>query len=191
MAATLNQIFLIALQLLLAILFVFSAVGKGLDSNGFAGALAVTGFRDSIIKPLEKIVPGAEVGLALALVCGTARSRQLAIIASILLLATFSAWMITVVARGQHVSCACFGSKGALIGWITVARNVVLIGVALTALFLSGHSSTLGLPLTIPGIATAAGSALLVALLITFRYGRRGMTLSGSSLLIAHEGNFT
>ncbi|MDQ3177060.1 MAG: hypothetical protein M3Q72_05860 [Actinomycetota bacterium] len=53
---------------------------------------------------------------------------------AVALLAAFTAAIVTNLARGRHPPCACFGSlTPGPISWVDVARNTLLIVIALVA----------------------------------------------------------
>lgn len=78
---------------------------------------------------LASVVPGVELALGAALVVGLA--RRAAALAAVALLCAFTALLAVRLIQGVRPVCACFGRLSRRpIGWTTLARNVVLIGLA-------------------------------------------------------------
>jgi uncharacterized membrane protein YphA (DoxX/SURF4 family) len=79
------------------------------------------------------VVPWVEIVLGAVLVVQVAR-RAAALVALVLLLA-FTVLIVRRLAQGRHPPCACFGAWSAKpIGWRTVARNLMLMALAVIAL---------------------------------------------------------
>ncbi|GAA2577200.1 MauE/DoxX family redox-associated membrane protein [Actinomadura fulvescens] len=78
------------------------------------------------------------------------------------LLAAFGVAMAAALRGGVSTSCRCFGASTAPIGWRHVARNALLVCVAVAGL---AAASTVGSPPP-AGMALAAVSAAVLALLV-------------------------
>ena len=77
------------------------------------------------------LVPWVELSLGALLVVGVV--RPLVAIATAVLLAAFTALLSARLARGERPPCACFGRLSTRpISWWSVARNLVLIALAVT-----------------------------------------------------------
>ena len=75
------------------------------------------------------LVPWVELSLGALLVVGVV--RPLVAIATAVLLAAFTALLSARLARGERPPCACFGRLSTRpISWWSVARNLVLIALA-------------------------------------------------------------
>jgi peroxiredoxin/uncharacterized membrane protein YphA (DoxX/SURF4 family) len=124
----LDSLFIIA-RLLLAAVFVAAALNKLRDRNGSQQALANFGVPAAMTAPIARMLPVVELGIALALVpTVTGWWGALGALAILLL---FSAGIIANLARGRRPVCHCFGLLGSKpIGWLALARNAVLAGVA-------------------------------------------------------------
>ncbi|WP_214316808.1 MauE/DoxX family redox-associated membrane protein [Nonomuraea sediminis] len=109
---------------LLAALFVASGVPKIRRPFGLAIALVRFGVVSRVRPGLGRLLGAAEVlvGLAVLLVPRAA-------LAALLLLVAFTAVIVRSLLAGQSVECACFGT-GEMTSWVSVVRNVVLIGVS-------------------------------------------------------------
>lgn len=83
---------------------------------------------------LSPIVPWVELTVGALLIAQVGRP-YMAIVAIVLLL-VFSVAIIVRLARGEHPPCACFGAWSAKpIGPGHLARNAVLLAIAVLALF--------------------------------------------------------
>lgn len=81
---------------------------------------------------LARVVPWVEVALGACLIADVAR-RVVALLA-IALLASFTSLLAFRLAHGVRPPCACFGRLSARrIGPATLARNAILIGLAIVA----------------------------------------------------------
>lgn len=83
--------------------------------------------------PVARAVPWAE------LVVGAATATQVvepwSAVAALVLLAAFTAFLVVRLRAGVRAPCACFGSLSARpMSWRDVARNAVLMGLALVAI---------------------------------------------------------
>jgi uncharacterized membrane protein YphA (DoxX/SURF4 family) len=86
-------------------------------------------------RPLAAVLPWFELALGAALVAGLAEPWPAA--AAVVLLVVFTAWTVVHLVRGEHPSCACFGSLSAApLSWWHAVRNVLLIIVGVMALSL-------------------------------------------------------
>jgi uncharacterized membrane protein YphA (DoxX/SURF4 family) len=79
------------------------------------------------------ILPWVEIAVGAALITSVGQVVA-AVVAAVLLLA-FTALIVGRLAQGRHPPCACFGAWSATpIGWRHVARNAVLIALAVVVL---------------------------------------------------------
>ena len=110
----------------LAIVFLWAAIAK------WAHPLATADSFESLgLEPrLSRIVPIVEIVTAALLVVLTVIGGLLAFA----LLAGFTVFLVDVVRQGVTTPCRCFGvSSSRPVGWISVARNVALMALALVA----------------------------------------------------------
>ena len=79
------------------------------------------------------VLPWFEIALGAVLVVQVARVA--AAIVALFVLVAFTALIVRRLAQGQHPPCACFGTWSAKpLGWSHVARNVVLMVIAVVAM---------------------------------------------------------
>ena len=121
---------LVALQVLVAGVFIYAGVTKVMDPRAFADSIAT--FRllpPELINVLALSLPVFEVLVGVLLVVGGWK-RQAAF-AVFLLSLVFCIAMGQALARGLEVDCGCFGSgaPAAWKTWLTLGRDVLLAGV--------------------------------------------------------------
>jgi len=142
---------------LLVLVFAAAVTGKARDPRGFVAS--VTGLRLLPSRWSPVVAAGAvaaEVGVVVALLLGRAGFAA----ATVLLLA-LTGVVAVAVARRTAGACRCFGRTGQPLGRRHVARNVVLLAVAVTGL-LAGPPSAVH-----PGgIAVSVTAAVVAALLV-------------------------
>jgi len=121
--------FVIAAQLLLAVVFVTAGLAKLLDQPGSRSALAGFGVPEPVVPAVGLLLPLVELATAVALlVHPTARWGALA---ALLLLLAFIGGIAAAMARGQAPDCHCFGQlHSAPAGRATLIRNAVLAALA-------------------------------------------------------------
>ena len=131
---------LLALQVILSAVLLVAATEKMLRSEEFFAALRLSHLPAGSIAPIGVAVPALELTLALALLLAPARWLPLAFGAAALVLGAFTAWMGWVRARRLRVRCGCFGPGGGHVGPRTIARNLLLLALALGGLVLAGQT---------------------------------------------------
>lgn len=114
---------------------------------------------------LALVVPVVELALAVALLAAPAVGGTVAVV----LLAAFTTVLVRALRRGGEVRCACFGQAGgAPLSWVDLARNGLLVGLALLAV-------TGGLEPRVPsllaGVTVVLVAAASVGLLGVLRQG--------------------
>lgn len=112
---------------LLAALFLASGVPKIRRPFGLALALIRFGVVKRVRPGLGRLLGVVEVAAGVAVAVSPVLSP--AALVALALLVAFTAVVVRSVLAGQSVECACFGT-GETTSWATVARNLVLIGVA-------------------------------------------------------------
>lgn len=119
---------LLVARLLLAAVFGAAAIAKLLDSRGVRYALSDFGVPQRFAAFLMVLLPLAELAIATMLVI-----EPLALwgaYAALILLVIFSTAIVANLLGGRRPACHCFGRlRGELVGWRTVVRNVVLMGL--------------------------------------------------------------
>lgn len=118
-----------------------------------------------------RVVPAAELLVGLLLVLGLGLRPASA--AAAFLLLVFAAAVTINLYRGREIDCGCLGIEiEQKIGWRTVARTVVLAGIAVTVavvdprlLALDSHLGGHGSSSTTPSDAFAVGLVAVTALL--------------------------
>jgi peroxiredoxin/uncharacterized membrane protein YphA (DoxX/SURF4 family) len=129
MSLQIQQIFLLAARLLLATVFVVSAIAKLADRRGLRTAMSEFGVPDVLARPAGLLLPLVELAVALALL--PAGSAWWAAVGALALLFVFTAAVVSSIARGRRPGCHCFGALSSKpVSWGTVARNLALAAVA-------------------------------------------------------------
>jgi len=87
-----------------------------------------------LIAPLAILLPYVEIGLGFYLIVGLF-TRYVAAIAAIQLL-IFAGAIASVVVRGIHTSCGCFGpADTSVASWVDVFRDLLLVAITLPIFF--------------------------------------------------------
>lgn len=115
----------------LSVVLVGAAVAKLLlPRHAFASEIAAFGLLPRrATMPVAVALPRLELALGLALLLGLFVPYVAA--ATALLLGVFTLAVVISLARKRSHACGCFGGR-ARIGWPVVARNLVLVGVAVS-----------------------------------------------------------
>ena len=123
-----STVLLIA-RVLLGGVFVFAGLAKLRDPNGTRRAAVDFGVPELLARPIARVLPFAEIVLALGLLPLTSAALAATTIAALLVVFTI-AIAISILSGNQTV-CHCFGETGSTpVGWSSVARNVALAAMA-------------------------------------------------------------
>jgi uncharacterized membrane protein YphA (DoxX/SURF4 family) len=149
-------------RLVLAAVLLGAAVAKLRALEEFAGV--VHNYRllpEFLTRPLAYALPVLELVLALGLLLDA--TRRPAAGATAVVLAVFACAMAINLWRGRvHIDCGCFASAlKQRLSWALVARNGVLIGLALLILPQAPAARALG-ALDLLTVAVASGALLLL-----------------------------
>jgi uncharacterized membrane protein YphA (DoxX/SURF4 family) len=123
---------ILAARLALALTFGYAALSKLGDMHQFAEDIA--NYRmvpPSLVGTATAAVVGVELLCAVLLLVGLLVRPTAAVVA--LMLLAFIAGLSQALARGIDLACGCFGHAETAT-WGTVARDVVLLGIALVPL---------------------------------------------------------
>ncbi|MDT7538003.1 MAG: hypothetical protein QOI82_1588 [Actinomycetota bacterium] len=136
-------VFALVCRLVLAAVFVVSAVAKLRDRPGARQAVQDFGLPRAAAGAIAAVLPFVELALAILLVVADP-GATVGAVGAVLLLAAFTVTIVLNLARGKQVDCHCFGQlTGGAVGWRSVVRNVVLIAVAAVPLARAGTLSSL------------------------------------------------
>ena len=173
-------------RLLLALVFVVSAVAKLRDRSGSRDAVEAFGVPAALVGPVAATLPLVEL-LCAALLVTADPGATAGAIGSLLLLAAFTVAIVFNLLQGRRPDCHCFGQiGGGQVSWRSVARNVALM--ALAGLSLVGAGSLGSVPAVIAdysageitaGLLFALLAAAVVGLALALRtlMGRYGTVL--------------
>ncbi|MCI0346759.1 MAG: redoxin domain-containing protein, partial [Chloroflexi bacterium] len=147
-------------RLLLAAVFAVSGVAKLRDRAGTRGAVQGFGLPEALVAPIATVLPIVECATAAALVPAT--SARAGALSAMALLAAFIVGIAVNIAQGRRPDCHCFGQlHAAPVGGWTLARNLVLAGVATVAAFGAGSDAGGSVGAAI-GDLDATGAAITV-----------------------------
>ncbi len=149
---------------LLAAVFGVAGVAKARRPHETAGTFRRLGVPAPRLA--ARLVPAAEVALALALLVAPAPAAVLALLA----LAGFTAVLVRALGSGLRVACGCFGSTGAEpVGPADLVRNGLLAIAGLVALagpLLAGAAPLVPGPPSLPALVAASAAAILGAVVL-------------------------
>jgi len=173
---------LLASQLIISLILLAAATGKFLRSEEFDAALRLSHLPAAITPFLSIAVPIVEFAVALALLLSTPRSLPIVFGAAATVLGAFTVWMASVRARRLQLRCGCFGTGGAEISFGNIARNILLLVVALAGLRLAlGEHSPLPEP-SLAMVILTTSLMLSLALLLSLHGARPALVLSFGDL---------
>jgi len=154
-------VLILVCRLVLAAVFVVSAVAKLRDRPGSRKAVEEFGVPAGLVTVTAAGLPLAELACA-ALLLSADPGATVGAVASAALLATFTVAIAVNLLQGRRPDCHCFGQLDTgETGWLSVARNGVLIALALVPLADAGS-------LAWPGATLASydGEELAVGLVL-------------------------
>ena len=142
---------------LIGVVFASSAASKLLDYSGFRRSLPqLAPVRPDLLGPLAVMVIAAEAAVPVLLLIPPAKAAGFGLSAG--LLTAFSVAIAIALRHGRRVPCRCFGSSRTPLGASHLARNTILLVLALAGeLAAGGH-------LPPAGVAVAAAAGLLCAI---------------------------
>jgi hypothetical protein len=132
--AILDPVLAHAAAAVVALVLVLGAAGKLKDLDVFRHALAAYELLPARLLPAVALgLPLLELAAGVLLLPSATRPVG-ALLALIVLLAATAAVVAALRAGRRHIDCGCGGSEGLTLSWGLVARNVVLVALAATAL---------------------------------------------------------
>ncbi|MCP9487510.1 MAG: redoxin domain-containing protein [Gaiellaceae bacterium MAG52_C11] len=138
-------------SLSLAAVFAAAGIAKLADHSGTRTAVREFGAPRWLVGPLARVLPLAE--LAVAVLVLPASTRSLGVGGALVLLVVFSAAIATSLVRGRTPDCHCFGQlHSSPASWRTLMRNGILAGFGVLAV-------TGGIAGETPSVAWVAGLA--------------------------------
>ncbi|WP_328451337.1 MauE/DoxX family redox-associated membrane protein [Amycolatopsis sp. NBC_00438] len=142
---------------LIAVVFAASSLSKFRDFRGFARSVpALVPMPANAVLPVSVAVVAAEGGVAVLVVVPATGTAGF-LLASLLLLA-FAAAIGTALRRGRPAPCRCFGAGDTPVGPRHLARNAVLLCLAVAGALAPAHLP----PVAGAALAVAAGGAVAV-----------------------------
>ncbi len=126
---------------LLGAVFIYAASGKIADPAGFALSIANYQLLPAAwVNPLALFLPWLELICGLGLVTGVGRHGSSLMV--VLMLAVFAVALGYSAYRGLDIHCGCFSTDGGGTPrlWLDLARDLVLLALALAVLYRSRRS---------------------------------------------------
>jgi len=138
-----NKYFLLALRILLGVVFIYAAISKASDPEGFARAIANYKLLPIfLINILAIILPWIELCAGVLLVFGVLAKENSMILGG--LLVVFVIAILISLARGLNIDCGCFGTVGGTkVGIQKILENIGLLLSAIILIKFESSSFTL------------------------------------------------
>jgi len=120
-----SRVVIVACRLLLALIFIYAAVGKVIKPSEFADSVA--GFRIlpiSTVNLIAIVLPWVELACGLSLITGLFIKSGAVLLAGLNIV--FIAAAASAMARGLSINCGCFTLSHAhdTVGWNLIARDI-------------------------------------------------------------------
>ena len=138
-----NKYFLLTLRILLGVVFIYAAISKASDPEGFARAIANYKLLPIfLINILALILPWIELCAGVLIVFGFLVKENSMILGG--LLAVFVIAILISLARGLNIDCGCFGTVGGTkVGIQKILENIGLLLSAIILIKFESNSFTL------------------------------------------------
>ena len=130
---------LLLLRIGLGALLAWAGAVKLGDASQFAVEITNYRFLPALAPWLAVMLPGVEIATGLALLVGPRPWLRAASLVATLLLLAFTVAVTQVVLRGINIQCGCFGGDSGPVTWLTVLRDVGLLGAAVATGLLAGR----------------------------------------------------
>lgn len=143
-----------------------------------AGALRLSGMPAGAARLLSVVVPAVELTLGVLLLIVRGSALQVVLIAAALMLAAFTSWLVWVRARKPDVRCSCFGVSSKSVTSTTVARNLLLVTLAITGSVAAGRVASPLPPASVYWAMTSTCLAAVVLLAAGFNQVKAQLVLS-------------
>ena len=138
-----NKYFLLAIRTLLGFVFIYAAISKASDPEGFARA--ITNYKllpIFLINILAIILPWIELCAGILLIFGVLVKENSMILGG--LLVVFVVAILISLARGLNIDCGCFGTVGGTkVGIQKILENTGLLLSAIILIKFGSNSFTL------------------------------------------------
>ena len=125
-------------RLIVLLVFAMSAFSKFRSGGALrafaASTAAMTGLEHRVAKVAAPLVAGLEVAVVALLAVPIQVTSRAGDILAVLLLVAFDTTIVATIRRGVTVSCQCFGNSESPVGWKDVARNLLVMVLAVGAL---------------------------------------------------------
>ena len=138
-----NKYFLLAIRILLGVVFIYAAISKAGDPEGFARAIANYKLLPIfLINIFAIILPWIELCAGILLVFGVLVKENSLILSGLLMI--FIIAILISLARGLNIDCGCFGTVGGTkVGIQKILENIGLLLSAIILIKFESNSFTL------------------------------------------------
>ena len=166
---------LLGVTLLTSLVLGWSGYAKVRDAGAMADAMRQLRVPAALARPLiQRLFPWGEIGLAVALLVLGGGWLTAAWVAATLLFAAYVLLIARAAARPEQVSCNCFGASPTVVNRWTVARNALLVAVAVSGLIgsLGDARSVIARVAGFDGVEIVAVAGVLLLGAASFVLGR-------------------
>lgn len=165
-------------QIAIAVVLLAAAGGKIVKGRELGGALRLSRVPAFPARILSVLVPAMELCLGVLVLVMRGGALQATLVACALMLGAFSAWLVWVRVENLDIRCSCFGASKKVVTPATVARNLLLVGVAAVAAFGAGTASSVLPSTSVYWAIASAGFASVVLLFAGFNQIKGQLILS-------------
>lgn len=173
---------LTVLQVGLALVLLAAAGAKLVRTQDLAGALRLSGAGSTLARLLSRLVPAAEIGVAVYLLVARGAWLRIGFLISLGVIGAFTGWLVWVRLRRLDIRCNCFGATGRKVTGLTIARNGLLLAAVMAGLVLAGTRDPVLPDPSFLWLMTTICIAATILLLSAFNQVRHGLILSLESL---------
>jgi peroxiredoxin len=155
---------LVISRIILITVLIIAAIAKLINHQSFIDTLIGFGMPHGMHKVIGFLIPWVEISLATLLIFSV--TLWWASVATLVLLASFTAMIYYNLIKGKRPSCNCFGIKNKPINKVTLLRNIALIACTLLLVFYSPHYNNPNMAYWLGEIFSVIGAASLLTWLI-------------------------
>jgi uncharacterized membrane protein YphA (DoxX/SURF4 family) len=119
-----------SVRVALAGLFVYAGATKIIDPNAFALEIARYELLPELANYAAAALPATELVLGLGMLALPVTWRRSAALGALVLLLAFTFAAASAIVRGLDIECGCFGSGSSPITWLTLLRDLALVGAS-------------------------------------------------------------
>lgn len=128
--------------LIVAGFFMYASFGKGISTaHVLQFSLEISNYQMPFMNPLYLnipaiLLPWIEMTAAIALLIPATRKAAAIVIGGMLLFFIYAVFDAAIL-RNLNIDCGCFGKNSGRAGWLTIGRNVLLLGATIATVYLT------------------------------------------------------